>query len=199
MTTYARKIAEAVRDAAANTFRECASGLGAEAFIRALDLDAIIAGVPEPQAAEPVDDCSASLPFAILHDEMAALKRFDECVTDGEGYDVPKEMMKRLSEIGLVRRVTANVYEHTNFGLAVLAGDFAPQPSQPAASEAARDTKRLDFLCDHVINVRDPLRHGSRDMFWASPTDDDSGHAPSNLRALIDAEIERLDRAEEKA
>jgi len=78
---------------------------------------------PAVAPSEPV-----ALPFAILADEMAALRRFDECVRDGQGYDVRKLMMKRLSEIGLVRRVTANVYEHTNFGLSVLNGDFAAQP-----------------------------------------------------------------------
>ncbi len=71
-----------------------------------------------------------ALPFAILPDEMEALRRFHECATDGEGYDVPKAMMRRLSEIGLLRRVTANIYEHTNFGLSVLNGDFAAAPTQ---------------------------------------------------------------------
>lgn len=81
------------------------------------------------QQGEPV-----ALPFAILPDEMKALHRFHECVTDGEGYDVPKVMMKRLAEIGLVRRVTANIYEHTNFGLSVLNGDFDTTQPAPACS-----------------------------------------------------------------
>lgn len=67
----------------------------------------------------------STLPFAILPDEMAALERFHECVTDGEGYDVPKKMMRSIAEIGLVRRVTADIYEHTVFGLAVLNGEFS--------------------------------------------------------------------------
>lgn len=66
-----------------------------------------------------------------------------------------------------------------------------PQP----ITDAARDAKRLDWLCEYVVNVRMPLVYGSKDMFWASPVDDDSGHAPSDLRARIDSEIERLDRA----
>jgi hypothetical protein len=49
------------------------------------------------------------------------------------------------------------------------------------------DKQRMDWLCERVINVRDPLPHGSRDMFWASPTDDDGRHEPSDLRAKIDA------------
>lgn len=78
--------------------------------------------------AEPV-----ALPFAILDEEMIAFRRFDECARDGQGYDVRKPMMKRLAEIGLVRRVSADIYEHTTFGCSVIHGDFdtAPQ-AQPA-------------------------------------------------------------------
>ncbi|WP_124492404.1 hypothetical protein [Burkholderia stagnalis] len=55
------------------------------------------------------------------------------------------------------------------------------------ASRAMTDTTRLDWLCEHVVNVRLPLPYGSREMFWASPSDDDAGHKPSDLRAKIDA------------
>lgn len=74
-------------------------------------------------------------PFAITADEMKALLRFHECVSDGEGYDVKKPMMQRLAEIGLVRRVTGNIYEHTIFGLSVINGDFNGRAAiqQPAA------------------------------------------------------------------
>ncbi|MTD33991.1 DUF551 domain-containing protein [Paludibacterium denitrificans] len=91
--------------------------------------DALIAW--QSSRAKPAGEAVA-LPFAIIPDEMKALRRFHECVTDGEGYDVPKDMMKRPAEIGLVRRVTANIYEHTNFGLSVLNGDFdAPTAQVP--------------------------------------------------------------------
>lgn len=65
------------------------------------------------------------LPFAILPDELAALHRFYEATEDGQDYDVPVPMMKRLAVIGLVRRVTGNRYEFTDFGLSVRNGDFA--------------------------------------------------------------------------
>jgi hypothetical protein len=78
----------------------------------------------------------AALPFAILDDELAALRRFHECVSDGEGYDVPKPMMKRLAEIGLLRHVSAGYYEHTVFGLAVLDGEFASQPHPTGDTQA---------------------------------------------------------------
>lgn len=107
----------------------------------------LLAQKPTDQQAEPgaderaaVDPLTQALPFAILADEMKALRRFHECATDDEGYDVSKGMMKRLSEIGLVRRVTSNIYEHTDFGLAVLNGDFAAQSGQqsvPGADERA--------------------------------------------------------------
>ncbi|WP_231130884.1 hypothetical protein [Burkholderia vietnamiensis] len=57
----------------------------------------------------------------------------------------------------------------------------------PEPHAEVTDTARLDWLCERVVNVRHPLLYGSRDMFWASPTDDDSGHSPSDLRAQIDA------------
>jgi len=77
----------------------------------------------QAELAQPV-----ALPFAILDDELAALRRFDECARDGEGYDVPKQMMVRLAEIGLLRRVSGSHYEHTNFGISVLNGDFGAHP-----------------------------------------------------------------------
>ncbi|MDN8071135.1 hypothetical protein [Burkholderia vietnamiensis] len=57
----------------------------------------------------------------------------------------------------------------------------------PEPRAEVTDTARLDWLCERVVNVRHPLLYGSRDMFWASPTDDDSGHSPSDIRAQIDA------------
>jgi hypothetical protein len=62
-------------------------------------------------------------PASLLNaDELAALHRFNECALDGEGYDVPKEMMQRLAEVGVVRRKSGAFYEHTEYGLAVLDG-----------------------------------------------------------------------------
>lgn len=61
-------------------------------------------------------------------DELKALHRFAETCEDGQEYDIPKAMMQRLAKIGVVRRVTASIYEATNFGEAVLA--TAPPPPQ---------------------------------------------------------------------
>jgi len=60
---------------------------------------------------------------------------------------------------------------------------------QPAQADDARDAARLNYLEAMTVNVRVPLRHGSRDLFWASPSDDDGDAGPSDIRAKIDAAI----------
>jgi len=59
-------------------------------------------------------------PFPISDDEMAALRRFWECATDDDGYDVSKRMMQRLADMGLVQRKSGSYYMSTDFGLYVL-------------------------------------------------------------------------------
>jgi hypothetical protein len=62
-------------------------------------------------------------PGALLKpEEIAALRRFDECAQDGEGYDVAPEMMARLAEIGVVRRLVGRYFKATEFGVRVLEG-----------------------------------------------------------------------------
>lgn len=64
---------------------------------------------------------------------------------------MPKNRMKRLAEIGLLRHVSAGYYEHTVFGLSVLNGDFTtPQPDRTAELEAAL-SKFKDALFDVLI------------------------------------------------
>jgi hypothetical protein len=58
---------------------------------------------------------------ALTGDEQRALERFMETCEDGQDYDVPKEMMRQLARIGIVRRVTRNIYEMTTLGEAVVA------------------------------------------------------------------------------
>lgn len=81
---------------------------------------------------EILDELPA-LPFAILADEMAALRRFHETCEDSQPYDVPAPMMQRLAEIGLVRRCTAALYTFTTFGLSVINGNFADMDSSLSA------------------------------------------------------------------
>lgn len=80
--------------------------------------DCTISAPGTPEAPQP--------PFPISDDEMAALRRFWECATDGEGYDVDKSMMQRLSEMGLVQRKSGAYYMATDFGLYVL-GEYTIQ------------------------------------------------------------------------
>jgi len=64
----------------------------------------------------------------------------------------------------------------------------APQAAPAAPAVDASDTARMDWLEKQVVNVRAPLRYGSRDLFWASPEEADGGpDGPSDLRARIDA------------
>lgn len=69
---------------------------------------------PPPPAAAPTD-------ALLTHDEMADLRRFDATTQDGEGYDVAAPRMRRLAEIGAVRRVGGGRYTVTDFGRAALA------------------------------------------------------------------------------
>lgn len=70
-----------------------------------------------------VRELLADAPPALLNaDEMAALRRFEECAQDGEGYDVPPEMMARLADIGVVRRLVGRYFKATDFGMRVLEG-----------------------------------------------------------------------------
>ncbi|MBC8740475.1 hypothetical protein F6X40_27955 [Paraburkholderia sp. UCT31] len=78
---------------------------------------------PVPAAPE-----RALLLVHVADDEMAALQRFWETSKDGEAYDVAKPMMRRLTELGLVRRTTRNIYGFTAFGLAMV-GQSVPEVS----------------------------------------------------------------------
>ena len=60
----------------------------------------------------------------LTNDERKALERFTETCDDGEGYDVPKQMMQRLAQIGVVHHTSGGVYSTTEFGRWVI--DAAP-------------------------------------------------------------------------
>lgn len=54
----------------------------------------------------------------LFEGDMKALKRFCECCedSDADGHDVPKDAMRRLTEIGVVRSVGFGRHETTAFG-----------------------------------------------------------------------------------
>lgn len=56
---------------------------------------------------------SSVLLSAMTDTEKKAAARFNETTEDGEGYDVPKPMMRRLRELGLVRHCGGGWYEQT--------------------------------------------------------------------------------------
>jgi hypothetical protein len=63
------------------------------------------------------------------------------------------------------------------------------QEAQALLASEIADAGRLDWLETMTVNVREPLRYGSRDMFWATPADDDGESGPSDIRAQLDAAI----------
>ena len=56
---------------------------------------------------------------------IAALKRFQETCSDGEGYDLPKDTMHQLAGIGLIYKNRGSTYCITDFGNSVLASAIA--------------------------------------------------------------------------
>lgn len=52
------------------------------------------------------------------------------------------------------------------------------------------DTERMDWLCAHVVQVRDPMPYGSHEMFWSQCDSDDCEEHHTKLREQVDAAIE---------
>ncbi|UJD88828.1 hypothetical protein FS594_08500 [Rahnella aquatilis] len=52
------------------------------------------------------------------------------------------------------------------------------------------DTKRMDWLCAHVVQVREPLPYGSHAMFYGQCDSDDCEEYHSKLREQVDSAIE---------
>lgn len=62
----------------------------------------------------------------------------------------------------------------------------AMAPAAPAVDAA--DSARIDWLQTKAVSVREPMRDGPREIFWAGPVDRAGISAePSDLRARIDA------------
>lgn len=153
MTDHLTRVAEAVRDACAETCNEqhtiaerrpipatiCAMHIGH------IDLPAIIASVPRP---EPVA-AQVVVPGGLLTAaDMKALRRFIECAEDCDagGHDVPKEAMKRLERLGAVRSLGFGRHETTAFGDAMLAA--APEAPQVAVQD--RRAEACLTAMDHI-------------------------------------------------
>lgn len=110
---------------------------------------------PSAQLAEPGTPGKPRLPFEMQDVELAALHRFYDCATDGEGYDVSDSMMRRLAEIGLLRRTSGKYFETTVFGLSVINGEF-DIPST-TGSPAVNDPAPFDQWMHDRLFANPPL------------------------------------------
>lgn len=61
-------------------------------------------------------------------DDMVALERLEETLSDDEGWDLPKATMRRLSELGVVRHHGGGYYSITSFGRWVLGNGLSVLP-----------------------------------------------------------------------
>ncbi len=71
---------------------------------------------------------------------------------------------------------------------------FYAAPQLPAVPD---DTRRMDWLCSMVVDVREPLVYGSHSIFWSQcdSADDEPHH--TTLREQIDAAIAAAPKPEE--
>lgn len=78
-------------------------------------------------------------PEWLLPDDMQALRRFCETCEDAQDYDVPKDRMRRLAELGVVQWCGGSRYSMTAFGQHVL--DLLPEgwPRLPLNTQADHD------------------------------------------------------------
>lgn len=129
-----------------------------------------------PEVAQAVDA------RAMLNaDELAALHRFDECAQDGEGYDVPKEMMQRLAEIGVVRRKSGAYYEATDFGQHVLGN--APAAAGPYFANDGREPDWAGYAAAEA-GLPDIKELVNRFLGWPMPDSLSARIAPNVTRPI---------------
>lgn len=110
------------------------SGRKAAAELRRLyeEVTALRQAIAEAEQTQPV-----AAPV-LTAGEREALERFNETCEDGEGYDVPKPMMRRLAEIGVVHHLSRGIYGITKFGRVFL-GDTTPPQRKPLSDEEIQE------------------------------------------------------------
>ena len=72
-------------------------------------------------------------------DERKAFQRFYETWDDGEGYDVPKPMMKRLAQIGVIHHISRGLYDITKFGHSLLGYATSSHPPTPWTAKQIKE------------------------------------------------------------
>jgi hypothetical protein len=81
----------------------------------------------------------------LTDDERKAFERFNETCEDGEGYDVPKTMMKRLAEIGVIHHTSRGIYGITKFGRSLVGDTTPPQREVEHAMRLYKAVERLSL------------------------------------------------------
>ena len=114
----------------------------------------------------PAAPAPAALPFIPAH-MFRDLARFNETCEDGQEYDVPKERMRAMASVGLVRWCGGSRFEITDCGLAALGAHPAP----PAAEQSGtvRVQRELLMRCSSDIGY-----HQGESALW------------KELRAILD-------------
>ena len=89
-------------------------------------------------------------------DERKAFERFNETCEDGEGYDVPKTMMRRLAEIGVIHHTSRGIYGITKFGRLLVGKTTQPQ-RKPMTYEEIEDLY-FKFSMDELKDLPETLK-----------------------------------------
>lgn len=107
----------------------------------------------------------ASVPTWLLPDDMQALQRFYETSEDSQPYDMPKERMVRLAELGVVQKHGRATYSMTAFGQHVL--DLLPDgwPRLPLKTHADHDAY-TNAQIDAAAGVGIPVAGPDMDAAW---------------------------------
>ena len=117
----------------------------------------------------------------LTDDERKAFERFNETCEDGEGYDVPKTMMKRLAEIGVIHHTSRGIYGITKFGRSLVGDTTPPQREVEHAMRLYKAVERLslqageeteetiDWLCGEHGGMFKLFQAYFSSKFWANP------------------------------
>jgi hypothetical protein len=115
---------------------------------------------------------AANKPALLLlnDEEMAALLRFKEVCEDFDagGYDVPKEMMKRLAAIGVIESKGFGRYQFTDFGDFVVArrpASHAPNATLAASRDAESATSAAHLARQAQTNPVAVVDEGDDGLF----------------------------------
>lgn len=85
--------------------------------------------------------------LVISNAELVALKRFNDTCQDDGTYDLHKDMITKLSEIGLIRWRGGNRYEITKFGEFTLISNQERFGSQIEHGKVETPTSELENTC----------------------------------------------------